>query len=116
MARSSVTTMANNVAPSMRAAAMIIEVRVAPAGPIYQAGTLSGNPMAMAAGTATLKLMTPAAYAAKYPSENWFMVWLLWCGVLAAGEGRSAVTRGACCARRPMAREHPGPRRCCVKS
>ncbi len=36
--------------------------RVAPAGPIYQAGTLSGNPMAMAAGFATLKLMTPAAY------------------------------------------------------
>jgi glutamate-1-semialdehyde 2,1-aminomutase len=36
--------------------------RVAPAGPIYQAGTLSGNPMAMAAGHATLKLMTPAAY------------------------------------------------------
>jgi glutamate-1-semialdehyde 2,1-aminomutase len=36
---------------------------VAPAGPIYQAGTLSGNPMAMAAGMATLKLMPPAAYA-----------------------------------------------------
>ena len=36
--------------------------KVAPAGPIYQAGTLSGNPMAMAAGHATLKLMTPAAY------------------------------------------------------
>ncbi|HSN14999.1 MAG TPA: glutamate-1-semialdehyde 2,1-aminomutase [Anaeromyxobacteraceae bacterium] len=36
--------------------------RVAPAGPIYQAGTLSGNPMAMAAGFSTLKLMTPAAY------------------------------------------------------
>ncbi|HTN54353.1 MAG TPA: glutamate-1-semialdehyde 2,1-aminomutase [Anaeromyxobacter sp.] len=36
--------------------------RVAPAGPIYQAGTLSGNPMAMAAGHSTLKLMTPAAY------------------------------------------------------
>jgi glutamate-1-semialdehyde 2,1-aminomutase len=36
--------------------------RVAPAGPIYQAGTLSGNPMAMAAGMATLKLMPPAAY------------------------------------------------------
>ena len=36
--------------------------RVAPAGPIYQAGTLSGNPMAMAAGHATLKLLTPAAY------------------------------------------------------
>ncbi|ACG75682.1 glutamate-1-semialdehyde-2,1-aminomutase [Anaeromyxobacter sp. K] len=36
--------------------------RVAPAGPIYQAGTLSGNPMAMAAGHAALKLMTEAAY------------------------------------------------------
>ncbi len=36
--------------------------RVAPAGPIYQAGTLSGNPMAMAAGHATLSLMTEAAY------------------------------------------------------
>jgi glutamate-1-semialdehyde 2,1-aminomutase len=37
--------------------------RVAPAGPIYQAGTLSGNPLAMAAGMATLALMPPAAYA-----------------------------------------------------
>jgi glutamate-1-semialdehyde 2,1-aminomutase len=37
--------------------------RVAPAGPIYQAGTLSGNPMAMAAGHATLSLMTESAYA-----------------------------------------------------
>ena len=36
--------------------------RVAPAGPIYQAGTLSGNPMAMAAGHATLRLMNAAAY------------------------------------------------------
>jgi glutamate-1-semialdehyde 2,1-aminomutase len=37
--------------------------RVAPAGPIYQAGTLSGNPMAMAAGRATLELLTDDAYA-----------------------------------------------------
>jgi glutamate-1-semialdehyde 2,1-aminomutase len=36
--------------------------RVAPAGPVYQAGTLSGNPMAMAAGLATLRLLTPAVY------------------------------------------------------
>jgi glutamate-1-semialdehyde 2,1-aminomutase len=36
--------------------------RVAPAGPIYQAGTLSGNPMAMAAGTAQLQLMTRDSY------------------------------------------------------
>jgi glutamate-1-semialdehyde 2,1-aminomutase len=32
---------------------------VAPAGPVYQAGTLSGNPLAMAAGLATLRALTP---------------------------------------------------------
>ncbi|TVY11891.1 glutamate-1-semialdehyde 2,1-aminomutase [Paenibacillus cremeus] len=31
--------------------------KIAPAGPIYQAGTLSGNPLAMAAGYTTLKLL-----------------------------------------------------------
>ena len=31
--------------------------QVAPAGPVYQAGTLSGNPVAMAAGLATLRLI-----------------------------------------------------------
>ena len=37
---------------------------VAPEGPIYQAGTLSGNPLAMASGVATLqKLKTPALYS-----------------------------------------------------
>lgn len=37
---------------------------VAPAGPMYQAGTLSGNPLAMAAGIATLKeLRKPGQYA-----------------------------------------------------
>ena len=36
---------------------------VAPAGPVYQAGTLSGNPLAMAAGLATLReLERPGAY------------------------------------------------------
>jgi glutamate-1-semialdehyde 2,1-aminomutase len=36
---------------------------VAPAGPVYQAGTLSGNPLAMAAGIATLTALTPALHA-----------------------------------------------------
>ncbi|MBO3285896.1 glutamate-1-semialdehyde 2,1-aminomutase [Paenibacillus sp. FSL M8-0228] len=36
--------------------------RIAPSGPIYQAGTLSGNPLAMAAGYSTLKLLTPEVY------------------------------------------------------
>jgi len=33
---------------------------IAPSGPVYQAGTLSGNPLAMAAGIATLKLLSEA--------------------------------------------------------
>ncbi len=37
--------------------------RVAPDGPVYQAGTLSGNPLAMAAGKAMLDSLTPAVYA-----------------------------------------------------
>ncbi|HEU4952370.1 MAG TPA: glutamate-1-semialdehyde 2,1-aminomutase [Holophagaceae bacterium] len=36
---------------------------VSPDGPVYQAGTLSGNPVAMAAGLATLERLTPALYA-----------------------------------------------------
>ncbi|MCH7322249.1 glutamate-1-semialdehyde 2,1-aminomutase [Solibacillus sp. MA9] len=35
---------------------------IAPAGPIYQAGTLSGNPLAMTAGRATLEQLTPDSY------------------------------------------------------
>lgn len=36
--------------------------QIAPSGPIYQAGTLSGNPLAMAAGYSTLALLTPEVY------------------------------------------------------
>lgn len=36
--------------------------QIAPSGPIYQAGTLSGNPLAMAAGYSTLQLLTPEVY------------------------------------------------------
>ncbi len=36
--------------------------RVAPAGDVYQAGTLSGNPLAVAAGLATLARLDAAAY------------------------------------------------------
>jgi glutamate-1-semialdehyde 2,1-aminomutase len=35
---------------------------VAPLGPVYQAGTLSGNPLATAAGLAVLELLDAAAY------------------------------------------------------
>lgn len=37
--------------------------KVAPSGTVYQAGTLSGNPLAMAAGLATLRLLAGQDYA-----------------------------------------------------
>ena len=43
--------------------AKIMEM-LAPAGPVYQAGTLSGNPLAVAAGMATLSRLDAAAYDA----------------------------------------------------
>ncbi|WP_079204657.1 glutamate-1-semialdehyde 2,1-aminomutase [Pseudomonas sp. CC6-YY-74] len=38
---------------------------IAPLGPVYQAGTLSGNPLAMAAGLATLKLISRPGFHAE---------------------------------------------------
>jgi glutamate-1-semialdehyde 2,1-aminomutase len=40
-----------------------VMARLAPQGPVYQAGTLSGNPLAVAAGRATLEQCTPEVYA-----------------------------------------------------
>ncbi len=40
----------------------VVMERVAPAGDVYQAGTLSGNPLAVAAGLTTLRLLDPRAY------------------------------------------------------
>ena len=40
-----------------------VMARLAPAGPVYQAGTLSGNPLACAAGLATLRAADEAVYA-----------------------------------------------------
>jgi glutamate-1-semialdehyde 2,1-aminomutase len=42
----------------------VIMEQIAPLGPVYQAGTLSGNPIAMAAGLATLDIISqPEFYA-----------------------------------------------------
>ncbi|MGX7762892.1 glutamate-1-semialdehyde 2,1-aminomutase [Streptomyces angustmyceticus] len=40
-----------------------VMAHLAPAGPVYQAGTLSGNPIATAAGVTQLRLLDDAAYA-----------------------------------------------------
>jgi glutamate-1-semialdehyde 2,1-aminomutase len=42
--------------------AEVLMERIAPAGDVYQAGTLSGNPLAVAAALATLELLDESAY------------------------------------------------------
>ena len=44
--------------------------RIAPLGPVYQAGTLSGNPVAVAAGLATLKLVEPPGFQERIESTT----------------------------------------------
>lgn len=62
---------------------------VAPAGPVYQAGTLSGNPVACAAGLATLRLL---ATEAPYPGLEQRARWLSERLVQTASRERVPVT------------------------
>ena len=58
---------------------------IAPSGPVYQAGTLSGNPLAMAAGIATLRVLArPGVWAALERRAE----------VLCQGLGRAAAAAG----------------------
>jgi glutamate-1-semialdehyde 2,1-aminomutase len=59
--------------------------QIAPAGDVYQAGTLSGNPLAVAAGLATLRRLDAAAYARIGAATE----------RLAAGLARAAADAGA---------------------
>ena len=47
---------------------------IAPTGPVYQAGTLSGNPVAMAAGLANLDLITRPGFYADLEQKTTFLV------------------------------------------
>ena len=58
--------------------------RIAPAGDVYQAGTLSGNPLAVAAALATLERLDGAAYVQLAETTE----------VLAAGLARAAADAG----------------------
>jgi glutamate-1-semialdehyde 2,1-aminomutase len=44
--------------------------RIAPLGPVYQAGTLSGNPVAMAAGLTTLRLLSRPGFHAELAAKT----------------------------------------------
>ncbi|MEO5579613.1 MAG: aminotransferase class III-fold pyridoxal phosphate-dependent enzyme, partial [Gemmatimonadaceae bacterium] len=62
-----ITTLGKVIGGGLPAAAYggrrAIMERIAPVGPVYQAGTLSGNPLAMAAGHATLVALTRDLHA-----------------------------------------------------
>jgi len=50
-----------------------IMAQIAPDGPVYQAGTLSGNPLAMAAGVATMEILkAPGFYQTLEEKADWF--------------------------------------------
>ncbi len=70
--------------------------RIAPVGPVYQAGTLSGNPLAVAAGLATLRKLDADAYA-RLGAQT---------AALAAGLGEAATSAG--CADRVSVVSRPG--------
>jgi glutamate-1-semialdehyde 2,1-aminomutase len=59
--------------------------QIAPQGPVYQAGTLSGNPLAMAAGVATLKQLKKKGFYEKLQKKS---------ARLAAGLAQSAARAG----------------------
>ncbi len=63
---------------------------LAPLGPVYQAGTLAGNPVTMAAGRETLALLDAAAYARLETLGERFAAGLT------AVPRRRAVSRDAC--------------------
>jgi glutamate-1-semialdehyde 2,1-aminomutase len=92
------TTLGKIVGGGMPAAAFggraDIMASIAPDGPVYQAGTLSGNPVAMAAGLATLELIDqPGFYAALAERTT----------QLVEGIARAAIDNGV-----PLATEHAG--------
>jgi glutamate-1-semialdehyde 2,1-aminomutase len=65
--------------------------QIAPQGPVYQAGTLSGNPLAMAAGCATLDVLARAGTYERLAT----LTDRLERGLLEAGRGRITVNRFA---------------------
>jgi glutamate-1-semialdehyde 2,1-aminomutase len=68
--------------------------RLAPLGPIYQAGTLSGNPVAMAAGLATLNLIAVPGFHARLASSTELLMQRL--TGAAAQAGIALVTNHVC--------------------
>jgi glutamate-1-semialdehyde 2,1-aminomutase len=69
--------------------------RIAPLGPVYQAGTLSGNPVAVAAGLATLKLVDTPGFQAGVEATTQALVQGLAAAAKSAGVVFSAQSVGS---------------------
>lgn len=67
--------------------------QVSPLGPVYQAGTLSGNPLGMAAGIATLRLCQTDGFYGSLASEARRLAEGL---AVAGGDAGIALTTGCC--------------------
>jgi glutamate-1-semialdehyde 2,1-aminomutase len=75
--------------------ARAIMEKIAPLGPVYQAGTLSGNPVAVAAGLATLKLVEAPGFIARVEKTARSLVDGLAAEARAAGVEFSAQSLGS---------------------
>jgi glutamate-1-semialdehyde 2,1-aminomutase len=71
-----------------------IMAKIAPLGPVYQAGTLSGNPVAVAAGLATLKLVLAPGFFEKLEATTRRLVEGLSAAAKKAGVAFSAAHVG----------------------
>jgi glutamate-1-semialdehyde 2,1-aminomutase len=69
--------------------------RIAPLGPVYQAGTLSGNPVAVAAGLATLNVVSQKGFHEKVEATTRSLIEGLIKEAKAAGVGFSAQSIGS---------------------
>jgi glutamate-1-semialdehyde 2,1-aminomutase len=69
--------------------------KIAPLGPVYQAGTLSGNPIAVAAGLATLKVVSAPGFCDKVESTTRKLVEGLCAEARKAGIAFSAQSVGS---------------------
>jgi len=69
--------------------------KIAPLGPVYQAGTLSGNPVAVAAGLATLKLVEEKDFQSKVAATTQALVQGLMAEAKKAGVVFSAQSIGS---------------------
>jgi glutamate-1-semialdehyde 2,1-aminomutase len=67
---------------------------IAPLGPVYQAGTLSGNPVAVAAGLATLELTDARGFYDRLAAATWALTQGLQEAAKEAGVAFSATSEG----------------------